>query len=72
MAGWEVAVGPQKRNNVEGRQRVVKKRKPRVLKIPLVIMTNGEPDTTVGRIGRNEPCPCGSGKKFKKCCEVGP
>lgn len=19
-------------------------------------------------IGRNEPCPCGSGKKFKKCC----
>ncbi len=21
-----------------------------------------------GRIGRNEKCPCGSGKKFKKCC----
>ena len=21
-----------------------------------------------GRVGRNEPCPCGSGKKFKKCC----
>jgi hypothetical protein len=20
------------------------------------------------KIGRNEPCPCGSGKKFKKCC----
>jgi hypothetical protein len=20
------------------------------------------------RIGRNEPCPCGSGKKYKKCC----
>lgn len=19
---------------------------------------------------RNEPCPCGSGKKFKKCCAV--
>ncbi|MDA0748461.1 MAG: SEC-C metal-binding domain-containing protein [bacterium] len=19
-------------------------------------------------VGRNEPCPCGSGKKFKKCC----
>ena len=19
-------------------------------------------------IGRNDPCPCGSGKKFKKCC----
>lgn len=20
------------------------------------------------KIGRNNPCPCGSGKKFKKCC----
>ena len=23
---------------------------------------------TKPKIGRNEPCPCGSGKKFKKCC----
>ena len=23
---------------------------------------------TAGKIGRNEPCPCGSGKKYKKCC----
>ena len=21
-------------------------------------------------VGRNDPCPCGSGKKFKKCCLV--
>jgi len=21
------------------------------------------------KVGRNEPCPCGSGKKFKKCCD---
>ncbi|MGY3854340.1 SEC-C metal-binding domain-containing protein [Aeromonas veronii] len=20
------------------------------------------------KIGRNEPCPCGSGKKYKPCC----
>jgi len=20
------------------------------------------------KVGRNEPCPCGSGKKFKHCC----
>jgi uncharacterized protein YchJ len=29
------------------------------------------PDTVVRehqKIGRNEPCPCGSGKKYKKCC----
>jgi len=23
---------------------------------------------TEPRVGRNDPCPCGSGKKFKKCC----
>ena len=22
----------------------------------------------MGKIGRNQPCPCGSGKKYKKCC----
>jgi SEC-C motif-containing protein len=23
---------------------------------------------TTPKIGRNDPCPCGSGKKYKKCC----
>ncbi len=23
---------------------------------------------TTPKVGRNAPCPCGSGKKFKKCC----
>ena len=23
-----------------------------------------------GRVGRNDPCGCGSGKKFKKCCLI--
>jgi len=27
-----------------------------------------KPDQYV-KIGRNDPCPCGSGKKYKKCCE---
>jgi preprotein translocase subunit SecA len=22
------------------------------------------------KVGRNDPCPCGSGKKYKKCCGV--
>lgn len=22
----------------------------------------------VTKVGRNDPCPCGSGKKYKKCC----
>jgi uncharacterized protein YchJ len=23
---------------------------------------------TTPKVGRNEPCPCGSGRKHKKCC----
>jgi uncharacterized protein YecA (UPF0149 family) len=32
------------------------------------------PSTTAprtARVGRNEPCPCGSGKKYKRCCIEG-
>jgi len=25
-------------------------------------------DGSVKKVGRNDPCPCGSGKKYKKCC----
>lgn len=30
--------------------------------------TEVAPSSTSVKIGRNDPCPCGSGKKFKKCC----
>ncbi|MGD8978966.1 MAG: preprotein translocase subunit SecA [candidate division WOR-3 bacterium] len=26
------------------------------------------PVTVAKKVGRNDPCPCGSGKKYKKCC----
>jgi uncharacterized protein len=26
------------------------------------------PRLTTSKIGRNDPCPCGSGKKYKRCC----
>ncbi|MGN5267109.1 YchJ family metal-binding protein [Aeromonas dhakensis] len=32
------------------------------------VYTDGEQDPAPLRVGRNDPCPCGSGKKFKKCC----
>ncbi len=34
----------------------------------------GSPDTYVApeEPGRNDPCPCGSGKKYKKCCMLKP
>ncbi len=27
-----------------------------------------KPVRTGAKVGRNDPCPCGSGKKYKKCC----
>ena len=30
--------------------------------------TSPEPQRTKSKIGRNDPCPCGSGKKYKRCC----
>ncbi len=30
--------------------------------------THSNPSQKVVKIGRNQPCPCGSGKKHKKCC----
>ena len=30
---------------------------------PVVTYTRGAP-----KVGRNDVCPCGSGKKYKKCC----
>ena len=27
-----------------------------------------KPLAGAGQPGRNDPCPCGSGKKYKKCC----
>ncbi len=33
------------------------------------ISASGTLRRAVERIGRNDPCPCGSGKKYKRCCE---
>ncbi len=32
--------------------------------------TKPQPVTVPPRAGRNDPCPCGSGKKYKKCCGI--
>lgn len=28
------------------------------------------PAKAIGKVGRNDPCPCGSKKKYKKCCLI--
>jgi len=34
---------------------------------PVISVSSGRSSTPQGEIGRNDPCPCGSGKKWKKC-----
>ena len=29
---------------------------------------DGETDSETEKVGRNQPCPCGSGRKYKRCC----
>jgi preprotein translocase subunit SecA len=31
------------------------------------ISTDADASTVVPKVGRNDPCPCGSGKKYKQC-----
>ena len=33
--------------------------------------SGNQPAKAKPRVGRNDPCPCGSGKKYKKCCGMG-
>lgn len=41
-------------------------------KLKGLVLGGGEQERTPikkkGKVGRNDPCPCGSGKKYKKCC----
>jgi preprotein translocase subunit SecA len=46
---------------------------PKREKVAEPVVTNHEegvkkPVVREDKIGRNDPCPCGSGKKYKKCC----
>ncbi|MBO5220083.1 MAG: SEC-C domain-containing protein, partial [Clostridia bacterium] len=34
-------------------------------------IVNGSAPARTPKVGRNDPCPCGSGKKYKKCCGRG-
>ncbi len=41
--------------------------RPRSLSTTSATQRNAVPDSAWGTVGRNDPCPCGSGRKFKKC-----
>jgi len=43
----------------------------RALQAPFLDAASGTPKpivTPTKKVGRNNPCPCGSGRKYKKCC----
>ncbi len=33
-----------------------------------ILLNPPKPKIAEKKVGRNEPCPCGSGNKYKKCC----
>lgn len=43
-------------------------KEPRQVSMPFTAGPPSEPQRASTKVGRNDPCPCGSGKKFKKCC----
>jgi len=53
--GWKYTIGlePDKPEDITGLERLLNPPKPKIAE---------------KKVGRNEPCPCGSGKKYKKCC----
>jgi len=53
--GWKVTVGiePDKPEDISDIER---------------LLNPPTPIRAESKVGRNDPCPCGSGLKFKKCC----
>jgi len=43
----------------------------RQISMPLTAGQPPQSERASTKVGRNDPCPCGSGKKFKKCCGKG-
>jgi uncharacterized protein len=33
-----------------------------------VQLAQNKSDSAIPKAGRNDPCPCGSGRKYKRCC----
>jgi len=68
-AGWEKVVAEARK---VAQQAIDWARGPLLAVLPEEPLQAGNPSGTVqravSRTGRNDPCPCGSGKKYKHCC----
>jgi hypothetical protein len=63
---WEAFAGRRDLSELEARRQRVLTIAPRVEAIQLRQLREAE--RTRPQAGRNDPCPCGSGKKYKRCC----
>ncbi len=53
------------------RAKIERKEAPQRVPVAAGVASGGgsqPPKATSKKVGRNDPCPCGSGKKYKKCC----
>ncbi len=70
---WKIDVVVEREGEQQERQRVKRSLPPQPPKQqPMFFSGSGGPSTTTvkhkePKVGRNDPCPCGSGKKYKKC-----
>ena len=57
--GWKVVlgIGPNKEEDISDIQRLLGNK-----------VENTKSLVNHDKVGRNDPCPCGSSKKYKKCC----
>ena len=55
--GWHYIIGfePDKPEDISDLEKMLNPTKPAI----------------IDKIGRNDPCPCGSGRKYKQCCGAG-
>jgi len=60
----EVTVFESPKNFIHSQYTPLDKDKNKNDKEPLA----NSPKPSAVKVGRNEPCPCGSGKKYKRCC----
>jgi hypothetical protein len=57
---------PELRRELRHRAKAMRKLGPEIHRLSGAAPSTATP--AAPKVGRNDPCPCGSGKKFKKCC----
>ena len=71
-ATWERKMEEEKEKERHAAQKIEQREKSIAIELKRLEIINTLDERNVlpitKKIGRNDPCPCGSGKKFKKCC----